>query len=96
MAKRCRKSSTLRRRFSAKGMFSITSPTTVRHDGLAPQVQGLAHAVGDHQGGQSILVHELPSEFDDLGDRLGVQGGVCSFKNSTLGVVMTVMSRVRA
>jgi hypothetical protein len=46
----------------------------VHHYGPIAHIKRLLHAVGDHHGGEPVLLDEGTGELDDLRCRLGVKG----------------------
>ena len=47
----------------------------IHHDQAVAIGNGVAHIVGDHHGGQAVLLHNALRGLQDLGGGLGVQGG---------------------
>ena len=47
----------------------------VQHDQTVAVGDGIAHIMGNHQGGQVMLADDPVGEFQHLGGGFGVQGG---------------------
>ena len=47
----------------------------VHHDQAVAEAQGVAHVVGDHQGGQLLLADDALGQSEDFFGRLRVEGG---------------------
>ena len=51
------------------------NPAVVEHDQAVAVGDGIAHVMGNHEGGQLIPLHDLLRGVQNLGRRFGVQGG---------------------